>query len=461
MTQTPPAPESAPAPAMRRPRAAVLGGVCAGLADHLGVPVGRMRLLAIVLTFLGGAGALLYLWLWALTPLEIPAGGGAAVHRSFPAGGGVAVHRSFPAAPVLLGLAGVSALASLVIAVGEPGADPAVEVLLTMAFAGGAVTWSLLFDRHDPRRSDRYGFQVRTASAALLLLTAVLLLLTDPRAQTAVLSVVMIIAGIGVLVAPHVVRLWTELLAERSTRFRQEGRAEVAAHLHDSVLQTLALIQNRAGASSEIARIARAQERELRDWLFAGTTPSDADFAAELREAASELELEHPVRFEVVTVGDFTDRSFPAVLAAAREAMLNAARHVGGDVSVYVELSASAIDVFVRDRGAGFDVSSVPDGRLGVRESIVGRMARHGGRASVVSSDSGTEVRLHLPLGGAQSAAGPPAVQVAAPPAAQVPQPVPAHHVAGGAQQVPAHPAAVQPAASILPANQPTPGGSA
>jgi len=430
---------------MRRPRTAVLGGVCAGLADHLGAPVGRMRLIAIVLTFVGGAGALLYLWLWALTPLEKAADGGEPVRRSF------------PAAPVLLGLAGVSALAALAIAVRDSGADPAVEVLLTIAFAGGAVTWSLLFDRHDPRRSDRYGFHVRTAAAALMLLSAVLLLLTDPRAQTAVLSVVMIIAGFGVLVAPQVVRLWTELMAERSTRFRQESRAEVAAHLHDSVLQTLALIQNRAGASSEIARIARAQERELRDWLFAGTAPSDADFAAELREAASELELEHPVRFEVVTVGDFTDRSFPAVLAAAREAMLNAARHAGGDVSVYVELSAAAIDVFVRDRGTGFDVSSVADGRLGVRESIVGRMTRHGGRASVVSGEAGTEVRLHLQLGGTQP--------VATQPVAGGAQQAPAQPIAGVAQQAPAqtsagHPAA-QPAASILPANNSAPGGPA
>ena len=417
---------------MRRPRAAVLGGVCAGLAEHLGAPVGRMRLLATVLTFLGGAGALLYLWMWALTPLEKPADGAAAVQRSF------------PAAPVLLGLAGLSALAALAIAVRDAGADPAVEVLLTIVFAGGAVIWSLLFDRHDPRRSDRYGFQVRTAAAVLMLLTAVLLLLTDPRAQTAVLSVVMIIAGVGVLVAPQVVRLWTELMAERSTRFRQESRAEVAAHLHDSVLQTLALIQNRAGASSEIARIARAQERELRDWLFAGTTPSDADFAAELREAAAELELEHPVRFEVVTVGDFTDRSFAAVLAAAREAMLNAARHVGGDVSVYAELSASALDVFVRDRGAGFSVAAVSDGRLGVRESIVGRMARHGGRATVVSGAGGTEVRLHLPLGGAQQVPAHPGV-------AQPP----------GGQPAPPAPFAGQPADDVLPTHHPAPGGAA
>jgi len=234
----------------------------------------------------------------------------------------------------------------------------------------------------------------------LLVGTGLLLLFSNgahPSAVTAVLAIGMLVLGLGVVVAPFMVRLWTELMAERAGRVREEQRAEIAAHLHDSVLQTLALIQNRAGASSEVARLARAQERELRDWLFAGSTPSGADLVTELREIAAAIELEYPVRLEVVAVGE-PGLSDPALVAAAREAMLNAARHAGGEVSVYVESSASAVDVFVRDRGPGVDLDSLPADRLGVRESIIGRMHRAGGTATVRpgSAEVGTEVHLHL-----------------------------------------------------------------
>ncbi len=367
----------------------MIGGVCAGLADHLGVRVGVIRLWTVVAAFLGGAGLLMYLWLWALAPLE-------KTGPDEPA----TLHRRFPVAPILTGVAGFSALVSLLLA--GNGDDASSWVLVTIVVAGAAVAWSLVFDRQDPNRSERYGVIVRTTAAGVMLVTAVLLLSMEPGTAASVLSVGMIIAGVAVLVAPAVVKLWTDLMAERAARVREESRAEVAAHLHDSVLQTLALIQNRAGASSEIARIARAQERELRDWLFSGTRPSDADFSSQLREIAIEIELQHPVRFDVVTTGDFTGKSFPAVLAAAREAMLNAARHAGGDVSVYVELAASGLDVFIRDRGAGFDLVAVPDGRLGVRESIIGRMSRHGGTATVTSGETGTEIHLHLETGDQQ-----------------------------------------------------------
>jgi signal transduction histidine kinase len=186
-------------------------------------------------------------------------------------------------------------------------------------------------------------------------------------------------------------------MGERAARVRETQRAEIAAHLHDSVLQTLALIQNRAGASSEVARLARAQERELRDWLFAGTTPTGDNLAAEVREAAATIELDYPVRIDVVVVGESTGPN-PAVLAATREAMVNAARHVGGEVAVYLENSAETLDIFIRDRGAGFDVDSLPADRLGVRESIVGRMSRSGGWATVGRGVGGigTEIHLHL-----------------------------------------------------------------
>jgi signal transduction histidine kinase len=226
-----------------------------------------------------------------------------------------------------------------------------------------------------------------------------MLLLEQWRPAGAVVAVFLIIMGVGILIIPRIVTLWTELGGERAARVREEQRAEIAAHLHDSVLQTLALIQNRAGPQSEVARIARAQERELRDWLFAGTDPFAQDLAAELRAFGAELELDYAVRIEVITAGEVAGIASASLSGAAREAMLNAARHAGGEVTVFVEATSGAIDVFVRDHGPGFDADEVPDGRLGVRESIVGRMSRAGGVATVTSDENGTEVQLHLERG--------------------------------------------------------------
>ncbi|KZX19851.1 nitrate/nitrite sensor protein NarQ [Rathayibacter tanaceti] len=221
-----------------------------------------------------------------------------------------------------------------------------------------------------------------------------------PSAVNAVLAVGVLLVAAGVLAAPRVVRLWTELMGERAARVREEQRAEIAAHLHDSVLQTLALIQNRAGASSEVARIARAQERELRDWLFERDVPVATDLAAEVRAIAAAIELDYSVHLEVVAVGASVPGAAP-LLAATREAVLNAARHAGGDVSVYLESSPQGVDVFVRDRGPGVALDEVPGDRLGIRESIIGRMSRAGGSASVRpgAGGTGTEVHLRLPAG--------------------------------------------------------------
>jgi signal transduction histidine kinase len=211
------------------------------------------------------------------------------------------------------------------------------------------------------------------------------------------LTLAVLLAAVGVF-GPWAIRLWHELIAERTKRVREEQRAEMAAHLHDSVLQTLALIQNRAGASSEVARIARAQERELREWLYSGEGSAESDLATDLKDYAAALELDYAVRFDVVVVGQSAERSSGELAAASREAMLNAARHAGGEVSVYIEGSPGAVDVFIRDRGPGFDPRSVPEHRLGVRESIIGRMRRAGGSATVRpgAGGTGTEVQLHF-----------------------------------------------------------------
>jgi signal transduction histidine kinase len=341
--------------------------VSVALAIHLGWPIR------------------LYVWLWALAPLE------PAVDAESPRSRLVAV------AAVLVGIAGLLTIVELIAITVSSDSWVNLTLLGVILSAGGAVAWTLTLDVDDPERSAGYGGRVRATSTFLLLVAGIAVLLSRPQGFNAAIGMVAILAAVGVLVAPRVVTLWTDLMSERSGRIREEQRAEIAAHLHDSVLQTLALIQTRAGASSEVARIARAQERELRDWLFAEDVPAGVDLATELREIAAVIELDYAVRIDVVTAGTAIELAPAAVVAATREAMLNAARHAGGDVSVYIETTAGAIDVFVRDRGPGVDLATLPDDRLGIRESIIGRMTRAGGSATVgPGAGTGTEVHLRL-----------------------------------------------------------------
>lgn len=406
-------------PPLVRPRDAVLGGVSVALAQHLRISPVVVRVVFAVtavagvlfatyaiwmvgnplLALSGAAFGLLYLWLWALSPREA---GTPDAPRT----------RVVPVAAVLLGASAVSALLVLVTwGLQTPLPIGAVE---SAALAVLSISWTVVADARDPKRAASAP-QVRVLAAGVLILLGLLLLpgtFTAARPLVAVLSVVLVLLGIAALIVPPLIVRLTARGAERAARAREEQRSEIAAHLHDSVLQTLAIIQNRAGTGSEIARIARAQERELRDWLFAGTDPFAGDLATELRTMSRDLELEHAVRIEVVTVGDVGDLESAALAGAAREALVNAARHAGGDVTVYAEATPEAVEVFVRDRGDGFDADAIPDGRLGIRESIVGRMTRAGGTAVVVSSPDGTEVQLRLPRrattasGAAHSTAG-------------------------------------------------------
>jgi signal transduction histidine kinase len=213
------------------------------------------------------------------------------------------------------------------------------------------------------------------------------------------LAVIVTIGGLALVFGPWVWNLGQELIAERTSRVRSEARAEMAAHLHDSVLQTLALIQ-RAREPREMAMLARTQERELRAWLY-GRAPSIP--GVRLRDAldamAGRIERGQAVKIETVVVGDAAmDEPLRALVAATSEATLNAARHSGApEVSVYVEVEPDAVTAFVRDQGAGFDPAAVSEDRRGIADSIVARMDRHGGSAEIVSGNDGTEVRLRLP----------------------------------------------------------------
>jgi signal transduction histidine kinase len=223
-------------------------------------------------------------------------------------------------------------------------------------------------------------------------------------AGEALLAALAVLIAVALIFAPSWRRLARNLAAERTERIRSQERADVGAHLHDSVLQTLALIQQSAEDPKQVATLARRQERELRGWLAGSDSREAGDtLAAALDAAAAEVEAAVGGSVEVVAVGDCQlDECGGAVIAAAREAMLNAAKFAGeAPVSVYAELSSERVQVFVRDRGAGFDPEAVPPERRGVRESIIGRMHRVGGRATVRSlQDGGTEVEIAIDRGG-------------------------------------------------------------
>ncbi len=406
-------------PPLRRPRASAVAGVCAGLARHLGWSVGLVRTLFAVLTVFWGAGLLLYAWFWATVPLaEAPADvsgepGGAAPGEAGPTrpeaphdasaarggvGGSAPTHR-VPVAWLLtvLSAVGLSVTFGVVATSGET-ASYAGLVVVTVVLAVGAGLWATLIDRADPARGPRHELAVRIAVTVVLGILWIGLLAAGQPGAGGFLLALLPLVGIAGVYASSLVEKVRDLSHERVRRIREEQRSEMAAHLHDSVLQTLALIQHRAGASSEVARLARAQERELRSWLYEGDSPADSDLPTDLRDYAAALELDYPVRIDVVSAGESRERASGEVAAAAREAMLNAARHAGGEVSVYIEGTGASIDVYVRDRGPGFDPGAVPADRLGVRESIVGRMRRAGGGATVRpgAGEAGTEVHLRF-----------------------------------------------------------------
>lgn len=399
-----------PAPrALVRRRDCLVAGVAGGLADHLAWPVRAVRAGFILTALLGGAGLLLYAWLWAMTPWAPPV-----EERS-----GESSDRVVRRAPVAV-LLTAAAVAVALVAIGlaatarpitveldgtDAGAAASASTewfgaaVLAVLLAAAAASWVSFIDRPDPARGRRLEFVVRILLTTVLALLALVLVLgpaprTSPVAALA--TALAALVGIALVYAPALIRLWNDLNGERVRRIRDEQRSEMAAHLHDSVLQTLALIQNRAGASSEAGRLARAQERELRSWLYEGDAPADSDLASDLRDFAAALELDYPVRVDVVAVGMSDERASGELAAAAREAMLNAARHAGGEVSVYLEGSPNTVDVYVRDRGPGFDPAAAPADRLGVRESIIGRMRRAGGSATVRRGAGGVGTEVHL-----------------------------------------------------------------
>ena len=405
--------------AYRDTSAPVAGGVAAGLARHLGVHLLWVRVAFVALALVDGLGILLYAALWVFLPAdsrfddEAPGLASARrggrrprrVGRLASAGPAIAIGAllfggvlGFEAVfgqgvlfwPVVLGIAGIA-------------------LLWRQADEAQRERWLDSSGRIDPFRAvfgnGGWAAYARVATGLGLVVVALVVFgVTTGSVQFAgpvVIAGLLGILGLALVVGPWALRLVNDLGAERAERIRTQERADMAAHLHDSVLQTLALIQKNSGDATTVARLARAQERDLRTWLFEGEAADEAVLSAALRDLAASVEEIHPVVVDVVTVGECADpEAVRAVVNATREAVVNAAKHAGVPrVDVYAEATADAVEVFVRDRGAGFDLDAVAADRHGVRGSIIDRMDRHGGRAEVrTAPGSGTEVRLHMPL---------------------------------------------------------------
>lgn len=387
-----------PRPALTRPaRGRVLAGVAQGVATHLGVDVTAVRVLLAVAGLAGGAGVAVYGFLWAFVP-EAPQ-----VEEDLsPADR--AFRRSVRAQWVVVGGLALAAV-GLAIALGVE-VDVWGWLPLVVIAAGAVFAWSQLdatarrrLPEDPPRRRAtvlRVGAGVALAVVGLLLLTTRGLALA--QVWSALVAVLVTLAGVAVIVAPYAARLWADLRSEQAARIRATERADIAAHLHDSVLQTLTLIQRRS-EDPQLVRLARAQERELRHWLYAGPPGAQATLASAVADVAHEVEDRHGIPIDLVVTGDHPLGAGPAALVAAlREALVNASMHAAPPISAYVEVGPERVEAFVRDHGPGFEPAAVPADRLGVRESILGRMRRHGGSARVRRLDDGTEVSLTLPV---------------------------------------------------------------
>lgn len=415
-----------------------LAGVAAGLAAHTGLPVWLVRVAFLVLTGFAGAGVVAYVFWWVTVPAGVPARPDDAVpterrrlaprlttDASADAG---AQERTTASLADRMRLSGpVSRLAARDIWVGvvllsgaallvayRAGWDPVASWVLPalIGLGGVALAWSQI----DATERDKWvggsGSLLRSRTALLRLAGGVVLTMlgvlmlvgqdtpVSVLMQATVASVAMV-AGLVLVSVPWWIRLVRQLGDERAARAREAERADIAAHLHDSVLQTLALIRAQAKDPEAVSRMARAQERELRGWLYDDRREPGTSVSAELKELVAEIEdAVAPLTVETVVVGDCPPtESTAAMLQATREALLNAFKHGSPPVSVYLEVTDEVAEVFVRDRGDGFDLDEIAQDRFGVRESILGRVRRRGGTAEVVSRPGwGTEVRLRMPL---------------------------------------------------------------
>jgi signal transduction histidine kinase len=374
--------------------------VAGGIGERLGVDPLLIRVAFVVLAIAGGSGVVLYLLAWAVS-IE-PDSDAARARPVRPPSARLA----FAVGLIVLGT--MLLLREIGLWFGDQIVWP-----VALAAAGSAVIWARSDDRArwailpgnpvEALFTGRVGLG-RVVVGGLLVASGLALGFanTGPdlaAAVDALAGVAVTVVGLGLIFGPWATRLIHQLAEERRGRIRSEARAEMAAHLHDSVLHTLALIQ-RADASPEVAALARRQERELRAWLYRAPVPPEGRLRPAVEAIATRVEQRHNVPVDVVVVGDAPlDEAGRALVEACQEAAMNAARHSGAPlVSVYVEVEPDELSGFVRDEGKGFDPDQVPTDRRGIADSIRGRIRRHGGSVSILSAPGeGTEVQLRLP----------------------------------------------------------------
>ncbi len=403
--------------ASRVAEGAWLGGVCTGLARHLGWPVMAVRIAFVALATFQFIGVIAYGALWLLLPPEstVKAPGLESASRAGMRDHGRRKRRIDWGMLLALTALGVG----LLLIMQNTGLGISSQLFWPVAFAcaGAALVWRQADSEQQKRWRDEAGgrawlapFVARGGWPALVrvivglgLVGAAFGIVIAQQGQISRLPEVMAmtmlaLAGLAIVLAPWLHRSRSALNQARAEKVRADARADMAAHLHDSVLQTLAMIQRQADDPKAVQQLARRQERELRNWLY-GDELQEATLKAALAAAAAEVEDERGVPVELVMVGDCdTSDSIQALVRAAREAMVNAAKHSGaGKIDVFAEVDEESVEVFVRDRGHGFDVDAVAEDRMGVKGSIIDRMARHGGSATIRSTtDDGTEVRLEI-----------------------------------------------------------------
>ncbi|MFE7132087.1 PspC domain-containing protein [Streptomyces sp. NPDC057638] len=393
-----------------------LGGVARGLAGHLGLPVVWVRLVFLGLFLAEGLGVLLYAVFWIVVPLGV--GGRAGETRPlFEVTADGRRRLRMPDRGQLVAVVALFIGAGIFVGNLEArgGANPTLWPTLLIG-AGVVLVWRQADNARRARWTTEVGRRRRLlpicrALVGVALVGTGLTVFVIVRGSAAQLgnvltAAVAVIAGVALLAGPWLIRMTQDLSEERTMRIRAQERAEVAAHVHDSVLHTLTLIQRNADDAGEVRRLARAQERELRNWLYKpeGTGKDEEEepdtLAEAVKKCAAEVEDKHGVPLEVVVVGDCPlDEGLVAQMQAAREAMVNAAKYggEGGAVQVFAEVDGRTVYVSVRDRGPGFDPDAVPADRMGVRESIIGRMQRNGGTARLhPAPGGGTEVELEM-----------------------------------------------------------------
>lgn len=395
---------------LRPKQGRVIAGVCQGISVHLGIRAWIVRLVALALVPFFGAGIVAYILLVICVPAGDPTQQNTQTQpqQELPLAKSNVSHLHDNAEPespmdilhrtpqLLIGLAVGVLLLAFALLFASRGLPINIIVPLLLAACGIGLSWM---------RIDSEGNNLNVLIISIILMMASLVIYafstyTFNQASQMLMISALMLAGVTVALIPWANSLLRKLSTESALKEREEERADMTAHLHDGVLQTLALIQLHATEPSTVSTLARSQERSLRDWLYQDRTPADRSVSSGIRDIAASIEVDQGKAIEVVTVSDAQPcEQTEALLDATRQALLNAATHGGEPISVYAETHDGVIEVFVRDHGEGFDIRKIPEDRLGIRESIIGRLQRRGGTVDIVSRPQwGTEVRMRMPL---------------------------------------------------------------